>query len=83
MPRGSLLRKDGVRAAPAGPPRRSVRAGARRRGYHSRDDAMLGGSQVNGRRGGGIRGEEGVGEFEEGVGSAVEAFVVERAAKGV
>src|SRR5215210_3704112 len=37
-------------------------------------------AQVNGRRGG-IRGEEGVGELEEGVGPAVEASV-ERAAEG-
>ncbi len=44
-------------------------------------------AQVSGRRGGGgggvaVRGEDGVGELEEGVGPAVEAFV-ERAAEGV
>jgi hypothetical protein len=38
-------------------------------------------AQVDGRRDGGLRGEDGVGEFEEGVGSAVEASV-ERAAEG-
>ncbi len=38
-------------------------------------------AQVSGGRDGGLRGEDGVGEFEEGVGSAVEAFV-ERAAEG-
>jgi len=32
-------------------------------------------AQVHGRRGGGVRTEDGVGEFEEGIGSAVEAFV--------
>jgi hypothetical protein len=37
-------------------------------------------AQVNGRRDA-IRGEEGVGELEEGVGPAVEAFV-ERATEG-
>jgi len=39
-------------------------------------------AQVSGGRDGGLRGEDGVGEFEEGVGSAVEAFV-ERAAEGL
>ncbi len=34
------------------------------------------------RRGGAVRGEDGVGEFEEGVAPAVEAFV-ERAAEGL
>jgi hypothetical protein len=38
-------------------------------------------AQVDGRRGGNVRAEDGVGEFEEGVGPAVEAFV-ERAAEG-
>ena len=38
-------------------------------------------AQVSGRRNGAIRGEDGVGELEEGVWSAVEAFV-ERAAEG-
>ena len=37
-------------------------------------------AQVGGGRGGAVRGEEGVGELEEGVFSAVEAFV-ERAAE--
>jgi hypothetical protein len=37
---------------------------------------------VDGGRGGTVRGEDGVGELEEGVGPAVEASV-ERAAKGV
>jgi hypothetical protein len=37
-------------------------------------------AQVNGRRGG-IRSEESIGELEEGVAPAVEAFVVERVAK--
>lgn len=37
-------------------------------------------TQVNGRRDGRVRGEEGVGELEEGVFAAVEAFV-ERAAE--
>lgn len=35
------------------------------------------------RRRGGICGEEGVGELEKGVGSAVEAIVVERVAEGL
>jgi len=39
-------------------------------------------AQVSGGRDGGLRGEDGVGELEEGVGSAVEAFV-ERAAEDV
>jgi hypothetical protein len=39
-------------------------------------------AQVSGRRDGGLRGEDGVGELEESVGSAVEASV-ERAAEGV
>jgi hypothetical protein len=40
-------------------------------------------AQVDGRRdGGAVRGEDGVGELEEGVGSATEAFV-ERAAEGL
>ena len=38
-------------------------------------------AQVGGRRNGTIGGEDGVGEFEEGVGAAVEAFV-DRAAEG-
>jgi hypothetical protein len=38
-------------------------------------------AQVDGRRGGSVRVEDGVGELEEGVGPAVEAFV-ERAAEG-
>jgi hypothetical protein len=38
-------------------------------------------AKVDGRRGGGIRAEDGVGEFEEGVFPAVETFV-ERAAEG-
>jgi hypothetical protein len=37
-------------------------------------------AQVDGRRGGSVRTEDGVGELEEGVGPAVEAFV-ERAAE--
>ncbi len=39
-------------------------------------------AQVNGRRGGTVRGEDGVGELEESVAPAVEAFV-ERAAEAV
>ena len=39
-------------------------------------------AQVGWRRGGAVRGEDGVGEFEEGVSPAVEAFV-ERAAEGL
>src|SRR5215210_8227972 len=39
-------------------------------------------AQVDGRRGGNVRAEDGVGELEEGVASAVEAFV-ERVAKAV
>jgi len=38
-------------------------------------------AQVSGRRDGGLRGEDGIGQLEEGVGSAVEA-IVERAAEG-
>jgi hypothetical protein len=38
-------------------------------------------AQVNGRRNGGVRTEEGVGEFEESIGPAVEAFV-ERVTEG-
>jgi hypothetical protein len=38
-------------------------------------------AQVGGRRGGAVSGEDGVGELEEGVGSAVEASV-EQAAEG-
>ena len=38
-------------------------------------------AQVGGRRGGAVRGEDGVGELEEGVSPAVEAFV-ELAAEG-
>jgi hypothetical protein len=40
-------------------------------------------AQVNGRRDGGVRGEDGVGNLEEGVAPAVEAFVVERVAEAV
>jgi hypothetical protein len=41
-------------------------------------------AQVDGRRSGdAVGGEDGVGEFEEGVGSATEPFVVERAAEGL
>jgi hypothetical protein len=41
-------------------------------------------AQVDGRRdGGAVGGEDGVGEVEEGVGSATEAFVVERVAEGL
>src|SRR5215218_6964683 len=39
-------------------------------------------AQVSGRRGGTVRGEDGVGELEEGVSPAVEAFV-ERTAEGL
>jgi hypothetical protein len=39
-------------------------------------------AQVSGRRNGPVRSEDGIGEFEEGVSPAVEAFV-ERAAEGL
>jgi hypothetical protein len=39
-------------------------------------------AQVNGRRDGLRRGEESIGELEEGIGPTVEAFVVERVAEG-
>jgi hypothetical protein len=75
----SFQQADGGRAAPEGLRCRSALGLTRRRGCPAATVRRFE-AQVNGRRDGGIRGEDGVGEFEQGVRLAMEA-VVERIAE--